>query len=479
MSFRYSSRPRSSAAAPANPIARAGRRPAAARPGRPLAVEALETRRLLTAAVVFADPQEFATGANPLSVVTADLNGDGRPDLASANNSGSVSVLLGNGDGTFQAQRTTAVGTHPYQLASADFDGDGNADLAVTDIVAAGVTVLLGNGDGTFRAPRVVATGFVPATIAVADFNGDGGADLAVTGFDATTRAHIVGVALGNGDGTFLAQRNTAVPPDQGPQALAVADFNADGRADLVVGGYGASVLLGNGDGTFVAGQRYGNTSSISMAVGDFDADGRADIVLGHFDNSGSSDQIVAAVLLGNGDGTFQLERNLFGFSQYTESVAVGDFNGDGSDDIALGAYGVAVYAGHGDGTFDTYPKEFGRVTDMRSIAAADLNGDGALDIAFVDQVNSRLGTLLNVPPAQQAANLAADVQDLVTAGTLTQARANSLVMLLTNVEATGGSGRLTAFISIVESLLKSRKLGEADAGLLIGLADTLLDSLS
>lgn len=445
-------------------------RPLAARPS---LVEIMETRTLLSGSVAFSAPQEFDVGSNPLSVVVADFNGDGKLDMASANYfSNDVSVLLGNGDGTFQAQRSAAAGNNPYALVAADFNGDGKADLAVTHInnTNPSLSVLLGNGDGSFQAPLTVGAQLSVISVAVGDFNSDGKADLALSGRHA-------GVLLGNGDGTFQALRT--VNTEQGVTSVAVADFNGDGKADLAMGGTGVGVCLGNGDGTFQAENHYGYESTLSIAVGDFNGDGRADLVAATADFY-TNDNVVARVQLGNGDGTFQSERDVFGYQTFVESLAVGDFDGDGKTDVALGYSGVSVHTGNGDGTFENYVTPVGyQAGEMRSIATGDFNGDGRLDIAFVDQIHNKLGVMLNLSPAQQAQNLTSQIQALVAAGTLKQAVANSLLVKLTNVAGPGGVGRVTAFINQVQAMLKSGKLDPTDCYLLLGMADTLLGSLT
>ncbi len=195
----------------------------------------------------FQVPRTFAVGVSPRSVVVGDFNGDGLPDLAVANSgSDNVSLLLGNGDGSFRATRELAAGIAPWAVAVSDFNADGVQDLAVTNLGRytgdpGTVSVLLGNGDGTFQAARNFATGRGPWSITVGDFNGDGLPDLAVADWYATN----VAVLLGNGDGSFQAAQYFGAGIN--PASVAVSDFNGDGKADLAVANAGyVSIERGN-----------------------------------------------------------------------------------------------------------------------------------------------------------------------------------------------------------------------------------------
>ena len=252
----------------------------------------------------FQAPRNFATGFTPDALAVGDFNGDGKPDLVTANSSSNnVSVLLGNGDGTFQTAVSYAVGATPQSVVVGDFNGDGKPDLAVADRGdslgrSAGVSVLLGNGDGTFQAAQNFAAGFYPISVGVGDFNGDGKPDLAVANFPPDFVDGTVSVLLGNGDGTFQAAQNFAVRVLC--RFVAVGDFNGDGKPDLAVANLVSntvSVLPGNGDGTFQPPQNFGVGSlPISVGVGDFNGDGRSDLAVANFDGTVSvlMNQLVA-----------------------------------------------------------------------------------------------------------------------------------------------------------------------------------------
>ena len=226
-----------------------------------------------------------AVGTYPSAIVAADFNNDGVPDLAVVNSqSASVTILLGNGDGTFTPAATNpAVGLYPTSIAAGDFNGDGKIDIAVG--ASNGLTVLLGNGDGTFKAapPSSGTTGSY-YSVAVGDFNGDGKPDLGLGTVTGLT------VVLGNGDGSFKAAPASVVD-GLNLEYLAVGDFNADGIPDLAGLGFGPNsqngawvILLGKGDGTFspVAMSPSANNSP-ALAVGDFNGDGRSDLAAGNY----------------------------------------------------------------------------------------------------------------------------------------------------------------------------------------------------
>jgi chitobiase/beta-hexosaminidase-like protein/VCBS repeat protein/FG-GAP repeat protein len=337
----------------------------------------------------FRPPRDFAVGAGPYSVAVGDFDGDGRLDLAVANNdAGTVSVLLGNGDGTFGPARDFAAGTNPRSVVAGDFNHDGVQDLVVADYGANAVSVLLGNGDGTFRAPASVAVGTNPFAVSVGDLNGDGVPDVAVANFGSNS----VSILLGIGDGTFQPARNTVV--GSGPQSVAIGDLNRDGRPDLVVANStsgSVSVLLGNGDGTFRPSLTFAAGSGpTSVAIAEIDGDGFPDLAVSDYADNAVS------VLLGNGDGSFRAAR-AFGTGSVPQSVVVGDFNGDGVPDLAvanLRSNTASVLFGNGDGTVDVAPAA-GAGNSPASVAVGDFNGDGMADLAVANYGSSTVSVLL------------------------------------------------------------------------------------
>src|SRR2546428_829623 len=237
----------------------------------------------------FNPSQLLGAGSGPWAIAVRDFNGDGINDLAWVNyQSDNIAVFLGNGDGTFRPPVTYAVGDGPTSIAVGNFNGnangDGTTDLVVANYLSTTVTVLVSNGDGTFQPPRTFDAGISPAFVAVADFNGDYNQDLVVVNFFSTT----IAVLLGNGDGTFQSPQFFGVGPN--PQVVAVGDFNGDAKLDLAVVNAGAatlSVLLGNGDGTFQLPQAfYAYLSPAFVAVGDFTGGGRPDLAVANYDGA-------------------------------------------------------------------------------------------------------------------------------------------------------------------------------------------------
>ena len=359
----------------------------------------------ITLSEVSAQVATFTTQQYPLlgnTHIGADLNGDGKVDLAGAG-ANVVSVMLGNGDGTFSAKTDFPVAAAPQAVAAGDFNSDGKVDLVAT-LNDAGVSLALltGTGTGTFNAPIYFpnTSGFDSPAIAATDLNGDGKLDLVVM--------HTIGcytppcfvadsltVLLGNGNGTF--QTPSEVEVGTGPFAMAVLDLNGDGAKDVAIGGGNTelSILLGVGNGTFVrqpvvtlvpGGDLFSACNDIGL--GDLNRDGIQDLVVPLGNGEGN------AILIGNGNGTFQVKSRI----QIDETfaplhVAVADYNRDGLLDIARtmgdGTNGlVQIMNGNGDGTFQA-PINYLKPSPGSSIGgiviiSGDWNADVKPDIAFV-----------------------------------------------------------------------------------------------
>ena len=286
------------------------------------------TTTLTQATVPF---QPLPVGYDPDAIVAGDFTGNGRTDLAVADGNG-IEMLLGNGDGTFQPANTIAGVSGP--VVAGDFTGNGRLDLAVVNsgIYPNGgtVSVLLGNGDGTFQPQVTYAVGLFPDAIVTGDFTGDGRTDLAVVNSGIYPNGGTVSVLLGNGDGTFQPQVTYAVGTH--PDAIVAGDFTGNGRLDLAVANFldkTVSVLLGNGDGTFQPQVTYAvGTHPDAIVAGDFTGNGRTDLaVANELDNT-------VSVLLGNGDGTFSNPGQFATTPHATPLVA--DVNGDGTNDVLV-----------------------------------------------------------------------------------------------------------------------------------------------
>ena len=198
--------------------------------------------------VQFSAPASFAAGDKAYFVAARDLNGDAKLDLVVANaNAASVSILLGHGDGTFDAATTYPVPQGPCSVAIGDVNGDGKLDLAV-GVLADGPYMLLGNGDGTFSAgPNLGLDSFIHSLV-LQDFNEDGPLDLVT----ANSASNSITVSFGDGSGSFTNSINYAV--GSAPLAIAAADFDQDGKLDLATANNGddtLTVLYGTGAGTF------------------------------------------------------------------------------------------------------------------------------------------------------------------------------------------------------------------------------------
>jgi hypothetical protein len=381
------------------------------------------------------------TATNAVGVALADLTGNNKQDLITTdwdvpiepaangqipvpptidvNNMtvdthGSISVLAGNGDGTFQAEKQYYVGGRPIAVQAADLTGDGKKDLVVVNAFDSTLSILKGNGDYTFQPAITIPVGKNPNAVVLADFNGDGKADIAATNLVDNSVSVVINQSS---PGNLSFKTAVTYPVGTYPAGIVARDFNHDGKLDLAVinagNSFGSdknttlSILKGNGDGTFqpavtqVLWGGFNGSGGDAIAAGDFGT-GQVDLAVANF----STAEIM--VLHGNGDATFT-PAGTYSVGTGPEGIAAMDFNGDGIVDLAVNDLNdntVALLVGKGDGTFipvvnrytDDTARPFGWVTwgYPAFIAAGDLSGDGKPDIVVTNLIEGAVTVLRN-----------------------------------------------------------------------------------
>lgn len=349
------------------------------------------------------DPDStYATAIAPTSVAIGDLTGNGVLDVVTSNvtdftSNGDISVLLGNGDGTFEAHETFTAARSPEAVAVGDLNGDGNLDVVTVNSGANNVSVLLGNGDGTFQSQHTFGVGSTPIAVAIADLTGNGILDLVTTNQGTDN----ISVLLGNGDGTFQAQQTFAGVVE--PASVAIGDVTEDGVPDVVIAGLAAgigapalSVLLGNGDGTFQAQRILDVPGPLShVTLGDLNNDGDLDLPFANFGVGVNS----VTVLFGDGNGNFS-NAQTFDVGSRPTSIAIGDLTGDGALDLVVAnaaSADVSVLLGDGNGDFPTQ-QTFAVGPEPLSVAVGDLSGNGVLDVVTSNAGSNSISVLLGNP---------------------------------------------------------------------------------
>jgi hypothetical protein len=339
---------------------------------------------------------------NPVALAAGDLNGDGKQDLAVVNlNSNNLSLLLGHGDGTFAAAQFSTGVSKPGPVAVGDFRRDGKLDLVIGSTPnpdPTTVSILLGNGDGTFQAPIHLTGGGYPRELAVADVNGDGKLDIiTLTPPPSPSQPGTLAVFLGNGDGTFQAATTFSV--SNGAWDMAVGDFSGSGFPDIAIANNpGApvpgtvSIYHNNGHGSFALLHTYNaGVDPVAITAADL-GNGHLDLAVAN--NNGPNSTVT--ILVGHGDGTFSPSvGGPYLVAGPPTAVAAGDFNGDGKLDLAVATFPnfISVLLNRGDGTFNA-ATNYTVGPNPTTVVVGDFNGDGKLDLASVDH-NSNTVTVL------------------------------------------------------------------------------------
>ena len=356
--------------------------------------------------VSFVARSDFPTAQSPASMTIGDFNNDGLLDIATVSNPSSfppipnaLTILLGKGNGTFKTLPDLVVGMNlgSRAVVTADFNGDSVLDLAVANAFDNSVTILTGQGDGTFQPTAVVTVGTRPVALVIADFNNDRVPDLAVLNAPTdpiNAPPGSISILLGQGDGTFLGL--PAISVGSTASSLVAGDFNNDGRADLAVADRnGVSILIGQGSGAFQAPSVVSSAFAQLLAVGYFNGDGNADlagIATATIQTSSLS------ILLGQGDGTFQLASSVLVNVGFPSALAIGDVDGDGIPDLAVtDGFNdlVSIATGRGDGTFNARPS-IAVGTGPRALTVGDFKGNGRLDLATANQNGDSVSILLS-----------------------------------------------------------------------------------
>jgi hypothetical protein len=360
------------------------------------------------------------SSGSPVALATGDVDGDGDIDVvaAQAYAVGGFALLRNEGEGRLAQPVSYPGGGRAADIVLVDLNGDGTLDVAVSDSDAVSVgntiSVYLGNGDGTFGARQVTSVGagvVVPVGIAAADFDNDGAVDLAVAAYGQAGGGRTVWLLHNIGNGTFALP--TSVTVAQGPFAVAAGDLNGDGRPDLVIAHkeYRATVLLNNGVGGFAAPVEYANLHLGTLWAGplfpcvtlaDVDRDGLLDILYGNTRTwDGTTGQVIQLRNNGNGSFTRGADIPMVFYTAGPTGLATADLNGDGAPDILAASYdqratdGVCVILNNGNGTFAPavlYPAGQSTI----DVAAADMNGDGTADILTADDYSNAVSVRYN-----------------------------------------------------------------------------------
>ncbi len=329
----------------------------------------------------------FAAGIGPTNAAVADLNGDGKQDLAVTNQvSNDVSIMLGNGNGTFAVLPTASAGSGPYAIAAGKFNADNNFDLAVANSTSNTVSILIGNGNGTFAAPVNYFVGASPISIAAGDINNDGKMDLVVANFGGFLTG-TVSVLLGNGNGTFTA--GNSVRTRTQPAYVQLVRLDGDNNLDLIVANFGSnsvSTFFGTGAGTFQLSQNLTvGSGPVAVDVADVTLDGIRDLIVANY----NSDSVMKCP--GTAVGTFgSCTANSTTVSPNPVSVASADFLGAGSTTFAT------ALAGSNQVKMSDATTSITVGQSPNAVRTGDFNGDGKPDVVSVNFGSNDVSILLN-----------------------------------------------------------------------------------
>ena len=358
-------------------------------------VVSLNTAGLLSWPGNFLFNSSPAVGSHPQCVVAADVNGDGKPDLISANSgTNTLTVLTNNGSGGFVLSATLTVGIAPIWVVAVDVNGDGKLDLISANSGTNTLTVLTNNGSGGFVLSATLTVGSHPQCVVAADVNGDGKLEF----ISANSGTNTLTVLTNNGSGVFGS--NATLTVGSHPQCVVAADVNGDGKLDLIsanLGNGSLSVLTNNGSGVFGSSATLMLPGAVTGVVAaDVNGDGKLDLI------TDDAADLSLTVLTNNGSGGF-VESTILMVGNYPNYFMAADVNGDGKVDLISANFDDAtltVLTNNGTGGFGlaSLPTVgYGPAC----VVAADVNGDGSLDLVSANFYDNTLSTLFNVPTVQ------------------------------------------------------------------------------
>lgn len=330
-------------------------------------------------------PTNFPTGINPTNLAVADFNNDMKPDLAVTNQvTNDVSILLGNGDGSFQSQMLFTAGSSPYAVVAGKFDADNNIDLAVANSASNNISILLGNGNGTFSAPVNFFVGSNPISMASGDFNNDLKADLVVANFGGFFSG-TVSVLIGSGTGSFTT--GTSVRTRTQPSFVAVANFNGDAFQDIIVANFGSdsvSTFFGNGTGAFQLQQNIPTGfGPVGIELVDLGSDGILDLAVANY----NADTITYCTGTASG-GFVSCDRNNPAGGNNPISITSADFVGSGTKSTAI--------AMSGSNSVNVLTSIVSVGQSPNAVKSGDFNADGKPDLVSVNFGSNDVSVLIN-----------------------------------------------------------------------------------